>query len=128
MYDIIVIGAGPAGLNSALYALRSGKSVLLIEANAIGGQIANSPKVENFPTIKEISGVDFADKFLEQVESWGGEVEYDRVISVEKVNGIFKVTTEYGAFESKAVISAVGVEHKHINVPGEKELLGKGVY
>ncbi len=128
MYDIIVIGAGAAGLNSALYALRSGKTVLIIEANAIGGQIANSPKVENFPTIKEISGSELADKFFEQVESWGGEIEYDRVTKLEKVNGIFKVTTEYGEFESKAVISAVGVDHKHINVPGEKQFLGKGVY
>ena len=128
MYDIIVIGAGAAGLNSALYALRSGKSVLIIEANAIGGQIANSPKVENFPTIKEISGSELADKFFEQVESWGGEIEYDRVTKLEKINGIFKVTTEYGEFESKAVISAVGVDHKHINVPGEKQFLGKGVY
>jgi len=128
MYDVIVIGAGPAGLNSALYALRSGKTVLIIEANAVGGQIANSPKVENFPTIKEISGSEFADKFLEQVEGWGGELEYDRVTKVEKIDNIFKVTTEYGEFESKAVIAAVGVEHKHISVPGESELLGKGVY
>lgn len=128
MYDIIVIGAGAAGLNSALYALRNGKKVLIIEANAIGGQIANSPKVENFPTVKQIGGMEFADKFLEQVESWGGEVEYDRVIKLEKTNNIFKVTAEYGEYESKAVIAAVGVNHKRINAVGEKELLGNGVY
>ena len=128
MYDIIVIGAGASGLNSALYALRSGKSVLIIEENAVGGQIANSPNVENFPTIKQISGSEFADKFLEQVEAWGGELEYDKVVKVEKQEGVFKVTTEYGYFESKAVIAAVGVKHKHINVSGEREFLGKGVY
>ena len=128
MYDIIVIGGGPAGLNAALYALRGGKSVLIIEANAIGGQIANSPKLENFPTIKEISGMDFAMQFSEQVESWGGQIEYDKVTSVEKKNDSFYVTTEMGQYESKAVISAVGVEHKHMNVPGELEYLTKGIY
>lgn len=128
MYDIIVIGAGPAGLNAALYALRGGKSVLIIEADTVGGQIANSPKLENFPTIKEISGMDFAMQFAEQVESWGGEIEYDRVVKVEKQDDIFYVTTDYNTFEAKAVIAAVGVEHKHINVPGEAEYLGNGIY
>ena len=128
MYDIIVIGAGPAGLNAALYALRGGKSVLILEANNIGGQIANSPKVENLPTIREISGMDFAIQFSEQVESWGGQIEYDRVIDVKKIDNIFKVITECEEYESKAVISAVGVSHKHINIPGEHELLGNGVY
>lgn len=128
MYDIIVIGAGPAGLNAALYALRGGKSVLILEANSIGGQIANSPKLENFPTIKEISGIDFAMQFAEQVESWGGEIEYDRVVAVEKRDDIFYVTTETAQHTARAVISAVGVEHKHIHVPGEEQLLTKGIY
>ena len=86
IYDIIVIGAGAAGMNAALYALRSGKSVLVIEGEAVGGQIANSPKVENFPTIKEISGSDFADRFYEQITEWGAELEYDRVTKVIKNN------------------------------------------
>ena len=128
MYDIIVIGAGPAGLNAALYALRGGKSVLILEANNVGGQIANSPKVENLPTIKEISGMDFAIQFADQVEGWGGQIEYDKVIDIKKIDQIFKVITECGEYESKAVIAAVGVAHKHINIPGEKELLGNGVY
>ena len=91
MYDIIVIGAGPAGLNAALYALRGGKSVLIIEANNVGGQIANSPKFENFPTIKEISGMDFAIQFSEQVESWGGHIEYDKVTNIEKIENTFRL-------------------------------------
>lgn len=128
MYDIIVIGAGPAGLNAALYALRGGKSVLIIEANNVGGQIANSPKLENFPTIKEISGMDFAMQFADQVESWGGQIEYDRVIAVEKRDDVFYVTTETTQHQARAVISTVGVEHKHIHVPGEEQFLTKGIY
>jgi len=129
IYDIIVIGAGAAGMNAALYALRSGKTVLVIEGEAVGGQIANSPKVENFPTIKEISGSDFADRFCEQITDWGAELEYDRVTEVEKDDdGIFNVKTEYGYFRSKAVIAATGVKHRHLHVPGEERLIGKGVY
>ena len=127
-YDIIVIGAGAAGMNAALYALRSGKTVLLLEGEAVGGQIANSPKVENFPTIPEIAGSDFADKFFEQITSWGAELEYDKVTEIEKKDGLFKVRTEYGEYEGKAVIAATGVKHRHLRVPGEEELIGKGVY
>ncbi len=128
MYDIIVIGAGVAGMNAALYALRSGKKVLIIEGDAVGGQIANSPKVENLPSIKEISGGDFADAFFNQVTDWGAETEYDEVTNVKKCGNVFKVTTAYGEFESKAVIAALGVKHKHLSVPGENRFLGKGVY
>ena len=127
-YDIIIIGAGAAGMNAALYALRSGKTVLLLEGEAVGGQIANSPKVENFPTVPEISGSDFADKFFEQITSWGAELEYDRVTEVEKKDGLFKVKTEYGEYEAKAVIAATGVKHRHLRCPGEEELIGNGVY
>lgn len=128
MYDIIIIGAGPAGLNAALYALRGGKSVLIIESAMIGGQIANSPKLENFPTIHSIPGIDFAMQFAEQVEAWGGVIEYDEVVDVRKKDGYFSVMGKYGENQAKAVIVATGVQHKHINVPGEQELLGDGIY
>ena len=128
MYDIIIIGAGPAGLNAALYALRAGKSVLILESNVVGGQIANSPKLENFPTIRAIPGIDFATQFSEQVEEWGGEIEYDEVSSVRKEGDYFTVFTECDEYRAKAVIVATGVQHKHINVPGEQELLGNGIY
>lgn len=128
MYDIIIIGAGPAGLNAALYALRGGKSVLIIESAMIGGQIANSPKLENFPTIHSIPGIDFAMQFAEQVEAWGGVIEYDEVVDVRKKDGYFSVMGKYGESQAKAVIVATGVQHKHINVPGEQELLGNGIY
>ena len=128
MYDIIIIGAGPAGLNAALYALRAGKSVLILESKVVGGQIANSPKLENFPTIRAIPGIDFATQFSEQVEEWGGEIEYDEVTSVRKEGDYFTVFTECDEYRAKAVIVATGVSHKHINVPGEQELLGNGIY
>lgn len=128
MYDIIIIGGGPAGLNAALYALRGGKSVLIIESNVVGGQIANSPNLENFPTILTTPGIDFALKFEEQVAEWGGEFEYDEVSSVRKEGDYFTVFTECDEYRAKAVIVATGVQHKHINVPCEQELLGNGIY
>ena len=128
MYDIIIIGGGVAGMNCALYALRNGKKVLIFEGDTVGGQIANSPKVENFPTFMEISGSDLADRFMEQVEARGAEFEYDKVTSVEKNGDIFTVKTDYGEYQAKSVVVASGVKHKHIGVAGEGELLGKGVY
>lgn len=128
MYDIIIIGAGPAGLNAALYALRAGKSVLVLESNIVGGQIANSPKLENFPTIRGIPGIDFAMTFADQVMEWGGVIEYDEVVGVKKQDDYFVVTSKYGEDRAKAIIVATGVQHKHINVPGEQELLGDGIY
>ena len=128
MYDIIVIGGGVAGMNSALYALRNGKSVLIFEGDGVGGQIANSPKVENFPTIQEISGNELADRFMEQVIFHGAEFEFDKVVSVTKEKDLFTVKGEYCEYQARSVIAAVGVKHKHIGVLGEENLLGKGVY
>lgn len=128
MYDIIIIGGGVAGMNCALYALRNGKRVAIFEGDSFGGQIVNSPKVENFPTFMEISGEELADKFMTQIEERGAEFEFDKVTSVTKENGIFTVKTNYGEYQAKSVVAAVGVKHKHIGVPGERELLGKGVY
>lgn len=127
MVDIIVIGAGAAGMTAALYALRSGKSVLVLEADNFGGQIAFSPRVENFPSIKEISGSVFADNLLEQILALGAQVELERVQNVQKSDTGFSVATEYGTHECKAVIIAAGVKHKHIGIAGEEELIGKGV-
>ena len=115
-------------MNAALYALRNGKSVLIFEGDGVGGQIANSPKVENFPTVMEISGSELADKFMDQVVAHGAEFEFDKVISVTKENDIFTVKGEYSEYQARSVIAAVGVKHKHIGVKGESELLGKGVY
>ena len=127
MYDIIIIGGGAAGMTAALYSLRSGKSVLLIERETIGGQISKSPRVENFPSIKEISGTEFSDKLFDQIMDLGCEFELDNVLKLEKENNTFKVYGEYNNYQSKAVIIATGLEHRKINVEPEDELIGKGV-
>ena len=128
MYDIIVIGGGPAGMTAALYALRNGKSVLVLEKHGFGGQITYSPKVENYPGTIQMSGNEFADKLLEQILALGAEVELEKAVSVEEANGHKLVKTEEGnAFESMAVVIATGVKHRMLGLPGENELVGNGI-
>ena len=128
MHDIIIVGGGPAGLTAAIYGLRAGKTVLVIEKNAFGGQIAYSPKVENIPGTKLISGVEFADQLTDQALALGAEVELEAVTQVEKADGHFVVHTEEGnTFEGKTVILALGVKHRTLGLPGEQELIGNGI-
>ena len=128
MYDIIVIGGGPAGMTAALYALRNGKSVLVLEKHGFGGQITYSPKVENYPGTIQMSGNEFADKLLEQILALGAEVELGKAVSVEEESGRKLVKTEEGnAFESMAVVIATGVKHRMLGLPGENELVGNGI-
>lgn len=130
MYDLIVIGAGAAGMTSALYALRNGKTVLVLESESLGGQIATSPRLENYPSIKEISGEQFADNLFEQITYHGAEVEIEKVVGVEKLEDkTFRVKTEYNEYSSKTVIIAAGVKHKHLRTKSMRDdLVGKGVY
>ncbi len=130
MYDIIVIGAGAAGMTSALYALRNSKTVLVLEGESLGGQIAMSPRLENYPSIKEISGEKFADNLFEQITALGAELEIDKVTAIDKLEDkTFKVTTEYSEYFAKSVIIATGVKHKHLRTKSNREdLVGKGVY
>lgn len=127
MSDIIVIGAGAAGMTAALYALRNGKSVTVLEEETFGGQIANSPRVENFPTVKEISGGDLADRLFEQITALGAEVELEKALGIEKKGKGFVVKTEYAEREAKSVIIAAGVKHKHLRFANEEELTGNGI-
>ena len=128
MYDIIVIGGGPAGMTAALYALRNGKSVLVLEKHGFGGQITYSPKVENYPGTIQMSGNEFADKLLEQILALGAEVELEKAVAVEEANGHKLVKTEEGnTFEAMAVILATGVKHRMLGLPGENELVGNGI-
>ena len=128
MYDILIIGGGPAGLTAAIYALRAGKTVLVVEKNGFGGQIAYSPKVENIPGTIQISGAEFADRLVEQAMNLGADVELENVIKAERADGIFRVTTEDGnKFEGRSLILAVGVKHRMLGLPGETDLIGKGI-
>ena len=128
MYDIIVVGGGPAGLTAAVYALRGGRTVLVVEKNSFGGQIAFSPKVENIPGTIQISGAEFADKLVEQVVNLGADLELEKVTAIEKTDAGFTVRTEEGsAFEGKAVVLALGVKHRMLGLAGEEELVGNGI-
>jgi thioredoxin reductase (NADPH) len=128
MHDILIIGGGPAGLTAAIYGLRAGKTVLVIEKGGFGGQIAFSPKVENIPGFCEISGAEFADKLTEQAMGLGADVELETVVSLEKNNEGFVAKTEEGSeFAGKTVILALGVKHRTLGLPGEEDLIGNGI-
>ena len=128
MHDIIIVGGGPAGMTAAVYGLRAGKTVLVIEKAGFGGQIAFSPKVENIPGTKVISGAEFADQLTDQVMSLGADVELEKVIKVEKDGDIFRVfTEEESVYEGRTVILALGVKHRMLGLPGEEELIGNGI-
>ena len=127
MHDIIIVGGGPAGLTAAIYALRAGKTVLVIEKNGFGGQIAYSPKVENIPGIQQISGTEFADALTEQAMALGADVELEKVIRVEPGQTMLVHTEEGGRYEGRAVILALGVKHRMLGLPGEQELVGNGL-
>ena len=127
MYDIIVIGGGPAGLTAAVYARRAGKSVLVIEKETFGGQITFSPKVENIPGFVSLTGNEFAEKLIEQAMAQGADIEMSEVLSV-KDNGKTKtVVTDGGEFEATAVILATGARHRLLGLEGEEELIGEGI-
>lgn len=127
MTDLIVIGGGVAGMTAALYALRQGRSVTLFECNGIGGQISNSPRVENFPTIKTISGSELADRLFEQIVDLGVNFEFGKIVNIEKNGDVFCVITEADEFKARAVILATGVVHRKLNLPDEERLIGHGI-
>lgn len=128
MYDIIVVGGGPAGMTAALYAQRNGRQALVIEKAGFGGQITHSPKVENYPGTLQMSGNEFADRTLDQILKQGAEIEFENVISVEDAGDIKVVHTEEGGrYEAPAVILATGVKHRMLGLPGENELVGEGI-
>ena len=128
MYDIIIIGAGPAGLTAAIYARRANKTVLLLEKGAFGGQITFSPKVENYPGFDSVSGTELADHFVEQALGLGADVEIETVTAICDAGTHKVVSTEDGNdYEGKAVIIAAGAKHRHLGVPNEEMHLGEGI-
>ena len=128
MYDIIIVGAGPAGLTAAIYARRANKSVLLLDKGAFGGQITFSPKVENFPGFDSISGSELADKLVEQALGQGAEVEIENVVEIKNLADKKVVVTEDGnEYEAKAVIIACGAKHRHLGLENEEKFIGEGI-
>ena len=126
MYDIIVIGGGPAGLTAALYARRANRSVLVIEKGTFGGQITYSPKVENIPGFGEVTGNEFAEKLVSQVLDQGADVEMAEVVGIK--NGKIKtVVTDSGEYTARAVILATGAKHRMPGLDGEEKYIGEGI-
>ena len=128
MYDIIVVGGGPAGMTAALYAQRNGKSALVIEKQGFGGQITHSPRVENYPGTLSMSGNEFADRLLEQILAQGAEIELENVQEVKDEGNVKTVLTEEGnTYTARAVILANGVKHRMLGLEGEQDLVGEGI-
>lgn len=126
-YDVIVIGGGPAGMTAALYTLRAGKTVLVLEKEGFGGQIATSPRLENYPTIESISGSEWSDRLFEQITNLGAGFELEDVQELKKTGDFFEVKTDYNTYKGKAVIIANGVKPRKMGLPNEDELVGKGI-
>lgn len=126
-YDIIIVGAGPAGLTAAIYARRASKKVLVLEAKNYGGQIINAADIENYPAYEHISGFDFATKLYKQAKGLGAEVAFEEVLSVADADGKREVKTDEGAYFAKVVILANGSEVRKLEISREDELVGKGV-
>ncbi len=125
-FDIVIVGAGTAGLTAAIYALRAGKSVLVTEGESFGGQITSSPRVENYPGIAHISGSEFADNLVSQAMELGASVELESVDKI--VDGKIKtVITDSNSYSCKSVILATGARHRPLGVDGEEDLAGRGV-
>jgi thioredoxin reductase (NADPH) len=127
MTDVIIVGAGTAGLTAAIYARRAGRSVLLFESSAYGGQIINTPDIENYPGLAHVSGFDFATALYQQAADLGAELKYERVLSVKSLPDRKIVHTAEGNYEARAVILATGAKNRPLGLDREKELIGRGV-
>lgn len=124
MYDIIIVGAGPAGLTAALYAGRANKKILVLEAKVPGGQIVNAHEVSNYPGIDNISGADYATNLYNQVVNLGVDIKFETVLSI---NDDKEVTTKESTYKAKAIILATGADNRRLNIENEDKLIGKGV-
>lgn len=126
MYDIIIVGAGPAGLTAAIYACRAGKSVLVLEKDTFGGQITFSPKLENYPAFQAVSGNELAQRMLEQALALGAQIDMDTVTDVRD-GEIKTVIGEGRSYQAKAVIIAAGARHRRLHLENEEQYIGNGI-
>lgn len=127
MHDIVIIGAGCAGLTAAIYARRAGKSVIVLERESIGGQISHAPKVENFPAFLSISGIDFSNRLFEQIMALEADFEIETVTGISKTAAGFTVHCEQSEYSCKNVIIATGLTHRLIGLEEEERFIGKGI-
>lgn len=127
MQDILIVGAGTAGLTAAIYAARAGKTVTVLENEAVGGQIATSPQVENYPGFESISGADFSDRLFTQATALGVSVELEKAQAVRAQDGMFTVETSGESYSARALILATGVKHRRLGLAEEASYLGRGL-
>ena len=127
MYDIIIVGAGPAGMTAAIYARRAGKDVLVLEALSYGGQIINTPDIENYPVEAHISGFDFANRLYEQAKGLGAKFAFEKVTGLRQAEGCKEVITAKNTYQAKAVILATDSENRKLGLENEDKLVGRGV-
>ena len=127
MYDVIIVGAGPAGLTAAIYAVRANKRVLVLEALACGGQIINTSHIDNYPVAPHITGAEFGQTLQKQAEDLGVEIEYDEVKHIDQIEGGFKVSSEDEEYEGKTVILATGTSPRKLNLENEDKFIGRGI-
>ena len=127
MYDIVIIGAGTAGLTAGIYAARSNKKVLIIEASSFGGQIINSNKIDNYPGLYHISGFDYSKKLYDQAISLGCDYLNKKALEFNKLDNYFEVNTIDDVIKTKSIILAVGVTNRKLNLENEDKFIGKGI-
>ena len=127
IYDCIIIGAGPAGLTSAIYLLRAGKNVLILEKSTIGGGIASTPMIENYPGCARVSGEQLADNLFAQVTDFGGNLEVWEVKKIEEDGDHYKLVTDGPDFFAKTIIIATGTTWRRLGLPNEENLIGHGI-
>ena len=127
MYDIIIVGAGPAGMTAAIYARRAARTVLVLEAVSYGGQILNTPDIENYPVEAHISGFDFSTKVYEQAKGLGAEFKFEKVVGLRDEGAVKTVVTQKNEYQAKAVILATGSENRKLGLEDEQKLTGRGV-
>ena len=127
IYDIIIIGAGPAGMTAALYAAQARKKVLIFEKEVYGGQILKADKVKNYPAIEEISGFDFANNLYKQLTNHNISVRFEEVLEIKQKENNKEIITNKGNYLSKSIIIATGGTNRKLNLNNEDMLIGKGV-
>ena len=127
LYDIIIIGAGPAGLTSAIYAKRANKNILVLEAKNYGGQIINTLDIENYPANEHISGFDFATNLYNQAKNFGAEIKYEKVVDINNLGKEKEVITTKNTYKTKTIIIATGSENRKLGLPNEDEFASKGI-